>query len=251
MRYLSLVSLAFMTLSSIGMAVELPDNSGSVNSDKRVCRCCPPIEHLKQSNNLMEVAILVNGKPIPEFYHERHRHIVVPKTGVEYTIQVKNLSDQRVLLVASVDGLSVMNGEVFSGKGGSGYVIAPYSTFNIQGWRRGTDQIATFLFESPENSVADRKGTDSQIGKIRLIAIMEKQEVVPLNIISSVPAPASRTKGQPGTGTASGRELISKVVNVEFRRSSIEQEINLTYDTAESFAKRGIQISDYSVKSTK
>lgn len=248
MRYPSLVSLAFLTLSSIGMAVELPDNSGSVNSDKTVCRCCPPIKYLNQSKNLMEVAILVNGMPIPEFYHERHRHIVVPKTGVEYTIQVKNLSDKRVLLVASVDGLSVMNGEVFSGKGGSGYVIAPYSTFEIQGWRRGTDQIATFLFESPENSDAAHKGVDSQIGTIRLIAIMEKVETP---ILSSVHAPASRAIGQPGTGTASGRELISKVVNVEFRRSSIEQEINLIYDTAESFAKRGIQISDYSAKSTK
>lgn len=89
----------------------------------------------------------------------------VGETGARYTIGVENHSGQRYEVVASVDGLDVIDGGEadFSKRG---YLIDPYTSFVIDGWRTGDDTVAAFRFSDMDSSYAGRTGKARNIGVI-------------------------------------------------------------------------------------
>lgn len=89
----------------------------------------------------------------------------VGETGARYTIGVENHSAYRYEVVASVDGLDVIDGAEadFSKRG---YLIDPYTSFVIEGWRTGDDTVAAFRFSDMDSSYAGRTGKARNIGVI-------------------------------------------------------------------------------------
>ena len=89
----------------------------------------------------------------------------VGETGARYTIGVENHSAYRYEVVASVDGLDVIDGAEadFSKRG---YLIDPYTSFVIDGWRTGDDTVAAFRFSDMDSSYAGRTGKARNIGVI-------------------------------------------------------------------------------------
>ena len=89
----------------------------------------------------------------------------VGETGARYTIGVENHSAYRYEVVASVDGLDVIDGGEadFSKRG---YLIDPYTSFVIEGWRTGDDTVAAFRFSDMDSSYAGRTGKARNIGVI-------------------------------------------------------------------------------------
>lgn len=89
----------------------------------------------------------------------------IGETGARYTIGVENHSAYRYEVVASVDGLDVIDGSDadFSKRG---YLIDPYTSFVIEGWRTGDDTVAAFRFSDMDSSYAGRKGKARNIGVI-------------------------------------------------------------------------------------
>lgn len=89
----------------------------------------------------------------------------VGEAGARYTIGVENNSAYRYEVVASVDGLDVVDGSEadFTKRG---YVLDPYTSFVIEGWRTGDDTVAAFRFSDMDDSYAGRVGKGRNIGVI-------------------------------------------------------------------------------------
>ncbi|HMJ11060.1 MAG TPA: hypothetical protein VK524_06610 [Polyangiaceae bacterium] len=105
-----------------------------------------------------------NGNPLAGFSSGGRTHFV-GVDGERYIIQLQNHSRERIEAVATVDGLDVIDGR--SGSFGKrGYLLQPFSSIEIDGFRRSTEEVAAFRFGSVRDSYAARKGSDRNVGVI-------------------------------------------------------------------------------------
>lgn len=93
------------------------------------------------------------------------KRYVVGQPGQRYELVVQNNSAQRFEVVASVDGLDVIDGQTAS-FAKRGYIVDPWSSITIDGWRTGHDTVAAFRFSGMDDSYAERKGDGRNIGVI-------------------------------------------------------------------------------------
>ena len=93
------------------------------------------------------------------------RTYVVGEHGDRYMIQIRNHTGNRVEAVATVDGLDVIDGRAGSYRK-RGYIVGPFATVEIDGFRRSLDTVATFRFGSVRNSYAAKKGSSRNVGVI-------------------------------------------------------------------------------------
>ena len=102
------------------------------------------------------------------------RRLVAGSQDSTYAIRIKNRSRSPLEVVASVDGLDVMDGAAAS-YGKRGYVIAPGETLDIDGFRTSHRSVAAFKFSSVANSYANlRHGDTRNVGVIGLAVFTQK-----------------------------------------------------------------------------
>lgn len=102
------------------------------------------------------------------------RWFVVGEEGRRYSIVVRNRSDMRLELVASVDGLDVIDGRKAS-YSKRGYLMQPRSNLVIDGFRQSTEAIAAFRFGSVRESYAAQKHHDTRnVGVIGIALFNER-----------------------------------------------------------------------------
>ncbi len=119
-----------------------------------------------------EVEVLVNGKPLKEYVHNGKLYIEGRK-DTKFSLRLRNNSAQRKLFIPSIDGLSVMDGKDASFDS-SGYIVQPYSTLTIDGWRTSTKEVAEFFFSSPGESYGKKKGKGNNLGVVGVAVFGEK-----------------------------------------------------------------------------
>jgi len=124
-------------------------------------------------NSAFELDVRVHGHSVKEFLHEGKTYIEGRK-GSEFTIRVVNRSPKSVLAVVSVDGLSVMDGKDASYESG-GYVLSPFETLIIPGWRLDTKNVAKFLFTVAGGSYAAQVDKPKNVGVIGCAFFAEKE----------------------------------------------------------------------------
>ena len=97
----------------------------------------------------------------------------VGEAGARYVIGVENNTNQRYEVLASVDGLDVIDGQEadFTKRG---YVISPYTSFVIEGWRTSDDTVAAFRFSDMDSAYAERTGKGRNIGVIGVAFFQEE-----------------------------------------------------------------------------
>lgn len=97
----------------------------------------------------------------------------VGETGARYVIGVENNTAQRYEVLASVDGLDVIDGgdADFNKRG---YVINPYTSFVIEGWRTSDDTVAAFRFSDIQDSYAERVGKGRNVGVVGVAFFQEE-----------------------------------------------------------------------------
>jgi len=100
------------------------------------------------------------------------RHFVVGQDGERYSIQIRNNTDERFEVVATVDGLDVVDGHA-GGFEKRGYVIGPFSTLEIDGFRQSFDNVAAFRFGAVDESYSARKGDGRNVGVIGIAFFAE------------------------------------------------------------------------------
>jgi hypothetical protein len=113
-----------------------------------------------------------NGSPLPTFVTSG-RTLVAGEHGRRYVIEVANKTSSRFEAVVAVDGLDVVDGQPgsFSKRG---YLIHPFATVEIDGFRQNMDEVASFRFGSVRGAYASRKGNDRNVGVIGVAFFAER-----------------------------------------------------------------------------
>jgi uncharacterized protein YceK len=93
------------------------------------------------------------------------RTYVVGREGERYTVVLRNTTGGRYEVVASVDGLDVIDGKPASTVK-RGYLLQPYGTLVIDGYRRSDSAVAAFRFGRVRDSYAARTTGDRNVGVI-------------------------------------------------------------------------------------
>lgn len=114
-----------------------------------------------------------SGATLPVHYH-RGEYWVAGLPGARYAVLVRNRVGERLMAVTSVDGVNVISGETAS-VGQTGYVFAPWQSYQITGWRKSDAQVAAFEFSDAANSYAQRTGRPGHVGVIGVALFREKR----------------------------------------------------------------------------
>jgi hypothetical protein len=101
------------------------------------------------------------------------RTYVVGQDGQRYTMHVRNDTGGSYEMVSSVDGLDIVDGKPAS-YGKRGYILAPYSTLVIEGFRTSNHAVAAFRFGSVGESYAARTSGDRNVGVIGFAFFAER-----------------------------------------------------------------------------
>jgi hypothetical protein len=125
-------------------------------------------------DEVLRVRLLdAQGTPLRQFRRGGGHRYVEGRDGERYTIEIENRNDTRIEAVATVDGLDVMDGEPGSFDK-RGYLVGPWATLRIEGFRRSLSEVAAFRFGSVAESYAARKGDDTNVGVIGVACFAER-----------------------------------------------------------------------------
>jgi hypothetical protein len=112
-------------------------------------------------------------------WHSRASNWVAGRPGDRYAVRLTNRSPGRVLVVLSVDGVNAVSGET-AAVGQTGYVLAPYQTAEITGWRKSDSETAAFYFTALPDSYAARTGRPDNVGVIGAAVFRERVPEPPM-----------------------------------------------------------------------
>lgn len=213
------------------------------------------------SRELVELSIVDRdtGRTLEKLPHAGERWIEgVP--GHRYSIRLTNTSGQRVLAVLSVDGINAVSGETAAPEQ-AGYVLGPYQSTEVNGWRKNLSEVAAFQFASFPHSYAARTGRPDNVGVIGVAVFNEKFTPPPPPVVISesrrekmqkqAPQAAGRAaEGMadraaapaPSLGTAHGARESSYATRTTFERASrYPAQVNeLRYDRRENLIALGV-----------
>lgn len=112
------------------------------------------------------------GEWLPEYRH-RGQGWIAGTPGHRYGVRLTNTTAERVLVVLSVDGVNAVTGET-AHPSQTGYVLAPWQSTEIAGWRKSLDDIAQFVFTDLPDSYAARTGRRDNVGTIGVAVFRER-----------------------------------------------------------------------------
>ena len=125
----------------------------------------PTRRDIALGDGAVSVAIIdANGEPL-EAVRVGDRMLVVGQAGQRYSIVLTNHTSHRFESVVTVDGLDVINGKPGSFDN-RGYVLMPFATLEIEGFRQSTNAVAAFRFASVGESYAAQMGSARNVGVI-------------------------------------------------------------------------------------
>ncbi|WP_449465544.1 hypothetical protein [Stenotrophomonas humi] len=119
-------------------------------------------------------------------YPHRGQHWVAGAPGHRYSVRMENRSGERVLVVLSVDGVNAITGQTASPEQ-SGYVLEPWQSSEITGWRKSNAEVAQFVFTDHGDSYASRTGRPANVGVIGVAVFNELRR--PMYDVRPMPTP--------------------------------------------------------------
>ncbi len=216
-------------------------------------RPAPPPQDLVR----LDVIDRDRGTPLPVWSH-RGDTWIAGRPGTPYSVRLRNTTGERVLVVLSVDGVNVVSGET-AAPDQTGYVLAPWQSTDITGWRKSNNDVARFEFTALPDSYAARTGRPDHVGAIGIAVFRERGAPVAV----AAPAPSrdpmrqsARASGDRAEssiaresaavpqqiGTGHGVREWAPVTRTAFERATRTpaQRTVLRYDSAEALAALGI-----------
>lgn len=196
----------------------------------------------------LEVVDRDSGAALPQYPYRRERW-VAGEDGQPYILRLSNLTGALVLVVLSVDGINVVTGET-ADPSQSGYVLAPYATAEIDGWRKSMHEVAAFRFSAAEGSYAARTGRPSDLGVIgaavfREAATLAEHSAAPRAQAAEAMAGADAARAASPTsplGTAHGERRWSPSARTHFvrARAAPDEVVALRYERRDALLARGV-----------
>ena len=101
------------------------------------------------------------------------RTLIVGQDGARYRIVVRNGTTARFEIVASVDGVDVIDGKP-ADPNRRGYLVDPHDTLVIDGFRTSDAQVAAFRFGRVADSYAAQTSGDRNVGVVGLAIYAEQ-----------------------------------------------------------------------------
>lgn len=217
------------------------------------------------SNPLVSLDVIDRdtGQTLPNWQHDGDAWIA-GTPGHRYAVRLTNRSGERVLAVLSVDGVNAVSGETASPQQ-TGYVLEPYQSTEVAGWRKSLSQVAAFEFTALSNSYAARTGRADDVGVIGIAVFREKVRwTAPLpqmggamererreaSSADGAAAPQARSEGYAkampapaeSLGTGHGASEYSSARQVGFERASVSpaQVSTLRYDSERNLVATGV-----------
>ena len=215
-----------------------------------------------------------SGQQLPEYRHHG-QHWIPGTPGHRYSVRLTNTSSERVLVILSVDGVNAVSGQT-ADPSQAGYVLAPWQSTEVNGWRKSLDDVAQFVFTDLPDSYAARTGRPDNVGVIGIAVFRETRPIVYQSPVYDEPAPLARGDmrdngmsaakaaapaaqaygraaestadsayagiARQSIGTGHGEREWSPVSNTDFERASTRpaQISQLRYDAPEALAALGI-----------
>ncbi|RYZ05985.1 MAG: hypothetical protein EOO73_17720 [Myxococcales bacterium] len=115
----------------------------------------------------------LDGSVLPTFRHGGSSY-VLGEPGERYNVRVYNPTSERVEAVVTIDGRDAVSGEVGDYVAQRGYLIEPWSSVLVEGFRRSLDEVAAFRFTGHASSYSARRGTPQNVGVIGVAVFPEK-----------------------------------------------------------------------------
>ncbi|UNK48815.1 hypothetical protein MNR01_13855 [Lysobacter sp. S4-A87] len=175
--------------------------------------------------------------------------------GHRYSVRLANTSGRRVLVVLSVDGVNAVSGQT-AHPSQTGYVLAPWQTMEVEGWRKSLDQVAQFVFTDLPDSYAARTGRPDNVGVIGVAvfeeagaALEDRPRGEVLDRIergdaakSAAPAARESDAAAQSIGTGHGQREWSPASHTQFIRATRAptQVSELRYDDYDTLVARGV-----------
>ncbi|MDR0276062.1 MAG: hypothetical protein LBI48_12155 [Burkholderiaceae bacterium] len=214
-----------------------------------------------------------SGARLPVYGH-KGQWWVEGRPGARYAIAVRNATGARVLGVMSVDGVNVISGET-AGWEQTGYVLSPWQSAQITGWRKSDLEVAAFNFTALPNSYAARTGRPDNVGVIGLAVFREKApEPPPVALAPPADAaregrsdrlaqPSARTgaaadaqmenralgsqPAAPRLGTGHGARESAWASHTEFERRTVRPDeiVTIRYDSRANLVAMGVMTAPY------
>jgi len=152
--------------------------AASVSADIQTERVRTSRSHWNADGSLVDVQVRVEGETVPLYFRPGtfDRHYFQANRGRNYSLVVRNTSAERVGVLIAVDGLNVVNGERSRlSRDETMYVLDPWETATIKGWRTSLHEVRKFVFVDEERSYAERTGqANGDLGWIRVLSFREK-----------------------------------------------------------------------------
>ncbi len=143
---------------------------------------CLASSKFDQNYQPIEVEIISDNGNTFSIYPVTQRHLkneyrsyVEAINGENYSLNIRNHSNQRIGLVIAVDGRNIISGQKSKLKHNENmYILGPYETQSYSGWRTSSRDIHRFYFTEVEDSYAHAFGDDSAMGVIAVAVFEEK-----------------------------------------------------------------------------
>jgi hypothetical protein len=179
-----------------------------------------------------EVEVLVNGIPLPKYYHKGTTYLEAIK-GKEYKIRITNPIGERVAVALSVDGLNTIDARHTEARLARKWVLEPYQSIVLSGWQTSARQARRFLFTSEERSYGAWLNQKDNLG---LISAEFFRERIQHTWKAKPPGEPLREQGnshdnrkeQPRAGAADSAELQSQRNEAKAAPSAPESEYAAT-----------------------
>jgi hypothetical protein len=184
-----------------------------------------------------------HGTELPE-YRARGETWIAGAPGHRYAVRLRNDSSERVLVVLSVDGVNAVSGET-AAAAQTGYVLDPWETADIAGWRKSLDDIAGFVFTDLPDAYATRTGRPDNVGVIGIAVFRERRVYLrPASppVVAQREADAVASSAPQRLGTGHGEREWAPVGSTQFVRAgrTPAQVTQLRYDDAATLVTLGV-----------
>lgn len=131
-----------------------------------------PLEVYAGDGSLSVALVDEAGRTLPG-YGAANRSLVIGEDGARYRIVVRNGTTARFEVVASVDGLDVIDGHQ-ADPNRRGYIVDPHGVLVIDGFRTSDDAVAAFRFGKVADSYAAQTTGDRNVGVVGLAIFSER-----------------------------------------------------------------------------
>jgi hypothetical protein len=134
-----------------------------------------PLEAFAGDGSLSVALVDDGGRTMPGLT-AGGRALIIGEDGARYRIVVRNGTTARFEVVASVDGLDVIDGKA-ADPNRRGYIVDPRGVLVIDGFRTSDQEVAAFRFGKVAESYAAQTGGDRSVGVVGLAIFSERGAV--------------------------------------------------------------------------